>query len=96
MNQTFFFKTIAILSIITVLSVLFGVNVPEGEETILTFAFSLPALFIAAPYLWWIMLFNHASIGEGSFTAALILDIILYSFIIERISAYIQKWKKKN
>jgi len=96
MNQKFFFKTIAILSFISVLSVVFGINTPESEETILTFVFSLPAVIIAAPYLWWITVLNHAPIVESLFIVAIILDIILYSFIIERISAYIQKWKKKD
>lgn len=100
MNIRLFYKALIIMSIIAVvatISVHISVSMQGGEDSIFSFIMSLIGVIFLAPFIWWISgMRDLSSLSEVHYYAAMFFDIVIYAYIIERLSTSFRNWKAKK
>ena len=91
-NPRIFFKAATILAIIYVVSFFFAFARSEGAEGIVFPLMSVPAIIISIPFFWLCAEVKFLQ-NPAFFIIAIILDILIYSLLIERIFTFYHKWR---
>ena len=100
MNRGLFYKALIVMSIIGLIatvSVNISASVPGAEESLFSLVMSLIGVIFLAPFMWWISeMRDVSSVSEMHYYAAMFFDIVVYAYIIERLSTSFKNWKAKK
>lgn len=100
MNVKLFYKVLILMSIIAVIATIsfnISLSMQGGEDSLFSFVMSFIKLIFLAPFILWISeMRNLSSLSEGHYNAAMFFDIVVYAYIIERLSTLFNNWKKRG
>jgi hypothetical protein len=69
----------------------------EGENSLTTFFLSLINMIFLLPFLFWIQGVRDLSpFSEAHFIAAMLLDIVVYAYLMELVYTKFRDWKNKR
>lgn len=94
MNVKFFLKLIVSFIVIGAFSYYSNLFTNDDQVSLGSLIVSFPAVIIMAPFFLWhlVLKFNFPE-SNGYYLAAALFDIVLYSYLIERLVAIWKKWR---
>lgn len=96
MNVRLFSKALIsmlLISVVATVSVNISVSMPGGEDSFFSFMMSLIGVIFLAPFMWCISgMRDLSSLSEIHYYLAMFFDIVIYAYIIERLSTTFSNW----